>query len=191
MSYYTEFVLECDKLTCDRLISYWKKTSWDDAELQRPDLVWMHEQSAQFDDTQYLMYFSINHAPYVNEIVDFLTDTIGVDYKRFLIRSKGECEDVWTREGGFAEDIDHIVESVYDDSVTETHRKAQDGYKVYEYCDIAVDPAYWVEISIDYTKDEMPESRTPELDILIEIREALSEISDSLARIANKLEEED
>lgn len=181
MSYYTEYVLECDKLTFDRLVEYWKMTSWDDAELQRPEHVWVSQDA-------YMMYFSINHAPYIGDLVDFLTDTIGVDYKRFLIKSKGEDADEWRSDGGLAGDIEHIADSEYYDSEdNETHRIAPEGYKTYEYCYIAVDPNFWKDTDIDYTKDEMAKPIGAEQEILIGIRESLDEIQDALSAIASEL----
>lgn len=180
MSYYTEFVLECDKLTFDRLVEYWKMTSWDDAELQRPEHVWVSQDV-------YLMYFSINHAPYMNEIVDFLTETIGVDYKRFLIKSKGEDADEWRSDGCLAEDIPNIADAEYSDSESETRRIAPEGYKTYEYCYIAVDPNFWKDTDIDYTKDEMAKPMSQDQEILVGINESLSEIQYSLSNIASAL----
>ena len=183
MSYYTEFVLECDKLTFDRLVEYWKNTSWEDAELHRPEHVWTGP------DDQYLMYFSINHAPYVGDIVDFLTDTIGVDCNRFNLVSKGECDEYWTKYGGDFQEIAHIAQAEYDESISDTRRRVPAGYKGYEYCYIGVDPEYWKEYTIDYTKDDIVRPMTKEQELLVGINESLSDIQESLAEIASTLDQ--
>ena len=183
MSYYTEFVLECDKLTFDRLVEYWKNTSWDDAELQRPEHVWTGP------DDRYLMYFSINHAPYIGDIVDFLTDTIGVDCNRFTLVSKGEDADDWSKYGGEFQEIAHIVQAEYDESFSETRRRVPEGYKGYEYCYIGVDPEYWKDYTIDYTKDDIVRPMTKDQELLVGINESLSDIQESLAEIASTLDQ--
>ena len=199
MSYYTEFVIECDELTFNRLVEYWKYNDWDDYELKAPEHVWSTAAlprppgSLGLTNTRYLMYFSINHAPYIGEIDEFLEKTIGVDRTRYTIRAKGECDDRWS-EDGCGESSGHWVESEYDENIPETRRKAPEGYQVYEYCYIAVDLSFWHEYQIDYTKEEVslrPTSRSEELDTLLRIAESLEHIEEMLEEIRSNGEEDD
>ena len=188
MSYYTEFVVECDELTFNRLVEYWTYNNCDDYDLAAPDQVWSTAALPRpqgclgLTNTRYLMYFSINHAPSAGEIDDFLVNTIGVDCSRYIIKSKGECDESWC-EYGCSESSGHYVESEYDESIPETHRKAPEGYKTYEYCDIAVDLSFWHEYKIDYTKKEV------NLRPAAEDVDLLQRIADTLDRIEEILEE--
>ena len=199
MSYYTEFVVECDELTFDRLVEYWTYTDWDDYEFNAPEHVWSTAAlprppgSHGLTDTRYLMYFSINHAPYIGEVDEFFGKTIGVDRARYTIRSKGEEDDHWN-EDGCGGSRGHWVESEYDETIPDTRRKAPEGYQVYEYCDIAVDLSFWHEYQIDYTKKEVnlrPTPRSDELDTLLRIAESLEHIEEMLEEIRDSGEEDD
>lgn len=180
MSYYTDYVVECDALTFDRLVEYWKKHDWEDYALSRPTNTWKYIGK----DVRYLMYFSMNHGPYMSEVEEFLESKIGVDYKRFSLKSKGEDAEEWD-DCGALKSLGGIQYRVYNDD-TEDVTPVSEGFKEYEYCDIAINPMFWEDYEIDYTLDEMPKEMSGEMKVLIEISETLKDIRDILEYMKDK-----
>lgn len=185
MSYYTDFVTECDALTFERLVEYWKYADWEDYEFQCPQQVWR----SKADPSHYLIYHYINHAPPLCDVDTFFTDTIGVDSKRYHIKEKGECDEMWCNSGSYPE-FGGYYEIQYDEE-TGKNLPAPEPYKEYEYCGIAIDPSVWEDYEIDYTKEEVsfkPKDGDELKDELKRIADNLEVIADVLDRISEKLD---
>ncbi|MBO4356746.1 MAG: hypothetical protein J5813_01045 [Candidatus Methanomethylophilaceae archaeon] len=185
MSYYIDHIILCDELTYGRMIEYWRQNTWDMCDVNRPKRVWnASKDSDDFVKTgAYLLYLSVNRRPDRWELLDWLSDDLGVDLMHFSFWTKGECDEGWSRDGTYAPDKDlpnSVVTAEYDDNCV-NKMKAPEGYKTYEYCKIAVDPDIWDELVVDYTREKGIETHTPE-------EKLLQQISDELRRIEGLLE---
>ena len=109
------------------------------------------------------MYLSKNHGGTAWDIGSWIEEELGVDPKHFSLWARGECDKEWTHNGCMTDEMipEHVAYATYDENA-ENHRNAPDGYRTYEYCKIAVDPKFWTEYEIDYTRDEWINRRTPE-----------------------------
>ena len=66
-----------------RLFKYWVNVDWESWIIHRPE--------SCFDTgNTYVMTLSKNHAPYANEIGEWLSSELGMDYGDFYIESYGE-----------------------------------------------------------------------------------------------------
>ena len=108
-----------------------------------------------------------------------------MDSKRYMLKARGEDDDQWW-DWGTLKSLGYIEYRDYDDEKDEL-TPVPLGFKEYEYCDIAVNPMMWEEFTIDYTLDEMPKEVSPELRLLNQIRDSLSNIEDILEDIGSRI----
>ena len=193
-SYYIDHIIECDKLAYDRMLESWKQRGWDDkCTLRRPRLVWASSDSLIPDTKEetYLLYFVVNHGPSIWDIIDWLSDDLGVHWTHFSIWSQEECDKNWTQEGAFLPDkaMPHSTAPSEYDEESENHRKAPEGYTAYEDCKIAVDAAVWREVTVDYTRDEDILPRSPIEELLRDISGKLEFIGEMLGCLAKRRRE--
>ena len=192
MSYYIDYLVLCDKLAFDRLIEAWKQKGWlDVCELRRPERVWVSSTKSKDSERagKYLIYESINHGHDVEEIRIWLEEELGLDHLHFSLWAKGECDKGWSKDfyGDKNELPDHIAVAKYDkDSVNEM--KGPEGYITYEYCPICVDPSVWLEMTIDYTRDQGIQIQSPEEELLQSIANSLDNMEELMERILEILE---
>ena len=78
MSFYSLIVLEVKKEVYNRLFNHWVTEYWENYEIHRPENI--------FDtgDT-FVMTSVMNHAPYVGDLVDWLSYDLGMDDGDFYI----------------------------------------------------------------------------------------------------------
>ena len=186
MSYYTDYVIECDVLTFERLVEYWKYTDWEEVEFRGPEYVWR----SKADPSHYLLYHNINHAPPLCDVDTFFTDTIGVGSKRYHIKEKGECDEAWFESGSYPT-LEGYYEIQYDEE-TGKDLPAPAPYQEYKYCGIAIDPSVWEDYEIDYTKEDVsfkPKEGDELKGELKRIADNLENIADLLDRISDKLDD--
>ena len=78
MSFYTFIVLEVKKEVYSRLFNYWVTEHWENYYLRRPE--------SMFDTGDTIIMTSVmNHAPYIGDVTDWLSYTLGMDYGDFCI----------------------------------------------------------------------------------------------------------
>ena len=191
VSYYIDYLIECDQLAFDRLVEAWKQKGWFDVcELRRPERIWVSSQGTTDCEMKekYLMYESINHGPDKEDISEWMEEELGLDHMHFSLWAKGECDKGWSKDfyGDKNELPNHIAEAEYDkDSVN--NRKGTEGYITYEYCPICIDPTKWLETTIDYTRDQGIHIQSPEEELLQTIINDLTKMEEMMQRILEKM----
>ena len=186
MSYYFHHIIECDKLTYERMLRYWRQKGWwDICDINRPRHVWTAsvESEAYVKAGTYLLYIVGNHRPDARELMEWLEDDLGVYSIHFSFWSIGECDDGWFQSGAFVAESAlpaHTSVAEYDNNAI-NRRKAPEGFKTYDDCDIAIDPAVWKDITVDYTREE-------EINVQPSMEKLLQEINDNLRSIQGLLE---
>ena len=159
MSYYFHHIIECDKLTYERMLRYWRQKGWvNNCDINRPRHVWAasKESEAYVKAGTYLLYIMGNHRPDAQDLMEWLEDDLGVYSIHFSFWSIGECDDGWFQSGAFVAKSAlpaHTAVAEYDYNAI-NRRKAPEGFKTYDDCDIAIDPAVWKDITVDYTREE-------------------------------------
>ena len=78
MSFYSFIVLEVRKEVYNRLFDHWVTEHWENYMIHRP------ENMFDTGDT-FVMAYVMNHAPYVGDLVDWLTYDLGMDDGDFSI----------------------------------------------------------------------------------------------------------
>ena len=191
MSYYIDHIIECDLLTFDRMVEYWKQKGWRSiCEVSRPRWVWIASEGAG-DGVKagtYLLYLVVSHQPNHWGLTEWLTDELGVDLMHFSIWTQEMYEESWRHDDEFVPDSelpDHTVPVKY-----VNHEKvAPEGYTTYEDCMIAVDTKVWKDISVDYTRDVGLQPRSPEEETLLQINDELRLIEGLLECLLERFEE--
>ena len=186
MSYYIDHIIECDKLTYDRMLETWKQKEWyDRCTLRRPRTVWSTADNLTPDTKgeTYLLYFVVNHSPRIWDVVDWLNEDLGIYDTHFSVWSHGECDKGWRQDGAFVPDntMPHNVAPAEYDKEADNHKRAPKGYTTYEDCRIAVDTNVWKEVTVDYTREEFITPISP-------IEELLQNIDEKLERMEEMLE---
>lgn len=194
MSYYYSHIIECDQLAFDRMLEAWKhKSSADWCVLGRPDYVWVlsGEMDTGSKGVTYLLFGIFNHGPTIWDAIDWLTDDLGIGIVHFSIWTKGEDADEWDRGGTYVPEGEVPIQTVFldYDEKSDKLEDAPDGYKSYKYCDIAVNPDIWTEVTMDYTREEGPHYPSPVEEALTRIDENLSEIRSILEYLASRTED--
>ena len=192
MSYYTDYIIECDSLAFNRMLNEWREKRGDyETELPKPDYVWENimadplEKKNEMDDgRRYLLYSCINHGPCMSDVWDCLYVNLGLDERHFILKVKGECEKQWYGYGTMV-DVGGYKELEYDENtyrVKEEH--IPDGWLRNEYCEIVVDPNVWAPTDIDYTCESVKTKNVTEK-TLEKIVEKLDDIVDLLTELCN------
>ena len=194
MSYYIVHVIECDKLAYERMLEAWKQRGWESkCILRRLRIVWVSADSLVpgTKAETYLLYFVVNHQPDSWDVIDWLSDDLGVYQIHFSIWSLGECDENWIQEGAFVpyDTLPHHTASAEYDKETESDRKAPEGYTTYENCMIAVDAAVWKKITVDYTREVDVLPSEPLEELLREIDEKLGIIKEMLGCLVERWRE--
>lgn len=193
MSYYTQYVIQCDQLTFDRMVEAWKQRGWwGRCTLCRPDYVWSASRD-RGDGTKtdtYLVSAMMNRGPRSDEVEDWLNDGLGLDSMHFTLWTRGECDEEWFQIGSLLPKDTMPADTVnieYDED--EERLDPPPGFTAYRYSDIAVDPNVWKEVTIDYTRDDdiKPQSSTEE--VLLKIYEKLKSIDEQIGHLTNLMEE--
>ena len=194
MSYYIDHIIECDLLTFDRMMEYWKQRRGNDgSEVCRPRQVWAVKKDS--DDCvkpgSYLLYLVASHQPNRWEILDWLDEELGVDRMHFTVWTMEMYDKSWSQEGGYVPDDtmpEHTSSSEYDEHWTDL-RKTPEGYKTYDDCRMAVDTEVWEEMTVDFTRDVGVHPESPVEDLLLKIDENLDMIEGLLECLLERFEE--
>ena len=190
MSYYIDHIIECDQLTFDRMVEYWKQKGWTYiCEVIRPSWVWVA--SGDFDDVKagtYLLYLVV-HQPNHWGLLEWLTDELGVDSMHFSIWTKEMYDESWRYNGEFVPDSELPSHTAPEKYISYSENVVPEGYTTYENCMIAVDTKVWKGLSVDYTRDVGIQPRSSEEETLLEIKDELHLIRDLLERLLERFEE--
>ena len=183
MSYYIDHVMICDQLAFGRMVEAWKQRGWEDrCILCRPDHIWIttRDNSDGTDAVEYLMYFLTNHGPTQWEVVNWVTDELGLDFMHFSLWTKEACDMEWHQDGLYLPDdtmpSDTFIAAPKKDCTGE--QKAPEKYTEYEYCYISVDTDVWKEMSMDYTREEGIRQQSPVEELLLEISARLERMEE-------------
>ena len=195
MSYYIYYIIECDRLTYDRMLEAWKQKDWAElCVIGRPDYIWsrVEENDVGTAGKTYLLFFTVNRGPNLWEAIDWVTDYLGVDTPHFSMWSQGEDEDEWHQGGSYVPEGTMPVQTVALKYLEEEDKweDAPDGYTSYKYCTIAVNLKAWVEITVDYTREEGIIVQSPMEELLRSIDEKLDLIVDLLGCVADSTKDD-
>ena len=187
MSYYTDYIIECDQLAFNRILNEWKEKRGEcETELPIPDYVWENikkessERQEDVDNEQrYMMYFCVNHGPYSVDVLNWLFVNLGLDERHFLLRVKSENDDVWRNHGTMNSNGGYKDLEYDEETGKEIMESVPDGWSKYEYCCITIDPRIWKLADVDYTSDCVKTRNVTE-ELLQEIVSRLDEIEETL-----------
>ena len=194
MSYYTDYIIECDSLAFSRMLNEWREKRGDyETELPWPEYIWenkmtdsLEKKDGQDIDRRYLLYSTINHGPSIDEVNRCLWVNLGLDGRHFLLKVKGECDDKWRSYGKMA-DIGGYIDLEYDEETDKMKKECiPEGWLDYEYCYIAINPKVWIPIDVDYTSESV-ETKNRTEETLEEIVERLDYIVDLLSELYNRI----
>ena len=194
MSYYFSHIIECDQLAFDRMLEAWKQKDWADrCVIGRPEYVWCPTEKMPLfaKGKPFLLFGMYNHRPTHWEAIDWLADELGIGSARLTIWTRGENDDEWSQWGSYVPKGEvpiHTVLLNYDYE-KEKLEDAPEGYKTYEYSDIAVNPDMWEEVTVDYTRDEGASFPSPIEEVLLRIDENIGEIRHLLEYLAERTED--